>query len=80
MHPAVIGVNVLISGGRLLVSELTELLSRQLIVLSEQIHLQTVAIQALADSNMALVQAMSDADECDDDCPPLQYLSGQPVR
>jgi hypothetical protein len=42
---------------------------------------QTEAINRLADSNMALVQAMAETEEADDpSAPPVSYMDGSPVR
>lgn len=46
--------------------------------LVDAIRQQTTAIQALADSNMALVQAMADGE--DYDAPVSQYLDGSPAQ
>lgn len=50
-----------------------------LILLAQKIEAQTDAINNLAESNMALVQAMSES-QGDEDMPTTNYLSGKPVR
>jgi hypothetical protein len=49
--------------------------------LIEALHAQTQAIQALADSNIAVVDLLigREAEEADDDAPPKTYLDGTPI-
>lgn len=46
---------------------------------TEAMHQLTDAISSLAESNFALVQAMSES-QVDEDMPATSYLSGKPVR
>ena len=51
-----------------------------LIHLIDALNAQSQAIQALAESNMALVQAMAQDQGMDEGQEPRQYLDGSPVR
>lgn len=51
-----------------------------LIHLIDALNGQSQAIQSLADSNMALVQAMAEDQGMDEGQEPRQYLDGSPVR
>lgn len=48
------------------------------ILLAARIEAQTEAINNLAESNFALVQAM--AESCGDEMPPTTYMDGSPIR
>lgn len=60
-------------------SKMDELI-HQMFHLVEVIGKQATAIQALADSNMMLVQAMAQDQGMDEGEEPRQYLDGSPVR
>lgn len=51
-----------------------------LTLLIAALHEQTAAINRLASSNEALVQAMAEGDDQDPDAEPRVYMDGSPVR
>ncbi|WEA21955.1 hypothetical protein [Pseudomonas juntendi] len=48
-------------------------------LLAEQ-QKQTALLEQIATQNLALIEALADDQVQDDDTPPLNYLSGAPIR
>lgn len=60
---------------------MSERVESLLVELIEALQEQTKAVQALANSNQALVQAMAEMEGVEDeDCLPGTYLDGSPCR